>query len=135
MDVSVKKLFALCPANKAWGPEPINKSEINKAIQEARFFDPKTEPEGYIKTRKDHVERIAWFVKYGWTDPIQIDLFCYVGHIIIDGNHRACAAKFLKHKKIKAEISGAIDSLENCLMNKFNKKLKLAPQLVSTQKE
>ncbi len=51
------------------------------------------------KVRRDHIRRIAWFVKNGFQDPIDVDvgvpsLGYYNTHLIVDGNHRFAAALY-----------------------------------------
>jgi hypothetical protein len=58
--------------------------------------------------------RVAFFVKYGWSDPIEIDvgvpmLGCYLEWPVCDGNHRLAAAIYSGMPYIKAEISGQVD--------------------------
>jgi hypothetical protein len=62
-------------------------------------------------------QRIAWLVKHGWSDPIDIDvavpsLGCHVPWPVLDGNHRLAAAIFLGHKEILADVSGSLDFAE-----------------------
>lgn len=55
--------------------------------------------------RDDHAGRIRWLIENGWSDPIKIDLTCYIWPIV-DGNHRLAAAFFQNHKTIKAIVTG-----------------------------
>ncbi len=100
---------------RAWGHK-ITQREVRKAVAEGRLNPPYTDP--YVgrevvlaKTKRQHIERIAWFVVNGWYDPIGIDvgvpsLWCHVSHIIVDGNHRVCAAVIKRDKLIRAYASG-----------------------------
>ncbi len=61
----------------------------------------------------DHARRIAWFVRHGWSTPIDIDVgvpgFWVPGWCVMDGNHRLAAAFVLGHADIEAEVSGSVD--------------------------
>jgi hypothetical protein len=49
--------------------------------------------------RQMHVEKIAWFARYGFQQPLEVDvgipsMGCYVDWFVQDGNHRLAAAIF-----------------------------------------
>ena len=102
---------------------PITKAEVKKAICEKNFMnipwemaDVECAYEVVVSnkrhmTRKQHAARIGFFVTYGWTDPIEIDvgvpnLACYVDWIVEDGNHRLAAAFYMGNEYIEANVSG-----------------------------
>jgi len=63
------------------------------------------------EARQKHIQKIAYFVKNGFDNPIDIDvgvpsMNCYVSHMIEDGNHRLAAAIIRKDKIIKCSIMG-----------------------------
>ena len=88
-----------------------------EAVATNQLFDPKDEPKDFIKQRKHHIQRIAWFVKNGWHNPIDIDVGipgrCHVGHLITDGNHRAAAAIFRDETTILANVSGEVNEIDS----------------------
>ena len=58
-----------------------------------------------------HEARIAWLVKHGHEDTIQLDvgvpsLGCHVNWIVIDGNHRLAAAIYRGDETIDCTIGG-----------------------------
>ena len=52
---------------------PVTRDEIQVALDAGDLFPPDGKPTAEL-SRRQHVARIAWFVRYGWNDPIQIDL-------------------------------------------------------------
>jgi len=63
------------------------------------------------EARQKHIQKIAYLVKNGFDNPIDIDvgvpsMNCYVSHMIEDGNHRLAAAIIRKDKTIKCSITG-----------------------------
>lgn len=71
-------------------------------------------------SHNEHVARIAYLAVNGWNDAIQIDvgipsLQCYIGHIVIDGNHRLLAAAYRKDEFISADVSGSCSYAEEIL--------------------
>jgi hypothetical protein len=66
---------------------------------------------------QQHAARIAYLVKHGWDDNIDIDVgvpsLGAVGHWpYTDGNHRICAAILRGDTHIRAEVSGDVDYAE-----------------------
>jgi hypothetical protein len=65
------------------------------------------------RNRLWHARRIAWLMKKGWDDPIELDVgipsLGYYPYILTDGHHRLCAAILLGDLVIKAQVSGALD--------------------------
>lgn len=71
-------------------------------------------PDADIKNANSHIRRIAWLVKNGWSDPIDIDvgipgLGLHIDWPVTDGNHRLYAAIVREDLDIWAYISGSID--------------------------
>lgn len=65
------------------------------------------------ETAEYHIKRIAWLMKTGWYDPIQIDvgipdLGVFPEWYITDGNHRLYAAAARGDRRILAEVSGDV---------------------------
>jgi len=62
-----------------------------------------------------HHARIAWLARFGWQDPISIDVGCpslgVHGLCLQDGYHRLCAAIISKRTKILVEAGGEIDQM------------------------
>jgi hypothetical protein len=88
---------------------PITREEIADSI--ARGF-----PFGedlYERDREQHIDRIAYFVVHGWTDPIEMDLGCpSFGYLppwpVQDGNHRFAAAVYRGDTSIRASLGGEV---------------------------
>jgi len=79
---------------RQWGlTELITIKDIDQAIKEKKYRNK----ELWNLDRNYHIQRIAYFVKYGWENPIEIDKYC-----IVDGYHRLCAAIYRKDKTISA---------------------------------
>jgi len=61
----------------------------------------------------EHARRIAWLIKNGWEDSIDLDVgipsMGYYPYIVIDGHHRLCAAIMTGEAVIKAQVSGSLD--------------------------
>lgn len=59
-----------------------------------------------------HAQRVAYLVRYGWDDPIAIDVgiptMGFFPYPLTDGHHRVCAAIIRGDKEILAEISGDV---------------------------
>lgn len=61
-----------------------------------------------------HASRIAFLMKAGWADPMDIDvgipsMDCYPTWMWSDGNHRLAAAIMLNHQNIEANVAGDLD--------------------------
>jgi hypothetical protein len=60
-----------------------------------------------------HANRIAYLMRNGWDDPIDIDVgipsLGYYPYILTDGHHRLCAAILTGERFIKAQVSGSVD--------------------------
>jgi hypothetical protein len=69
--------------------------------------------------RRLHARKVAWFVRYGFQEPLQLDVGvpevgCSVRHVIQDGNHRFAAAVY-RHWRMSEDpwlpmqVSGSIN--------------------------
>lgn len=86
-------------------------------------FDYPSSPVEFAWRRKDHASRIAYFVRNGWTDPIQIDVGIpdtqfSSDWIIEDGNHRLAAA-FYMNACVLAAVSGPADAAWRLNLDEF----------------
>jgi hypothetical protein len=112
--LNLAKLVDRSDPFRAWGFElPIQVSEVLEVLKSEQLSSPGNP----AQTRMEHIQRIAWFVKHGWHDPIEIDvgvpeLHCHVDHVIIDGNHRAAAAVVRNDPTIQANASGVVHEIE-----------------------
>lgn len=70
--------------------DPITHDEIDDAIAEGLLNEPIFASESQPYPREWHIERIAWFVENGWSQPIELDLNALWP--VVDGNHRFAAA-------------------------------------------
>lgn len=117
--IPVDKLTAFSPfTNSVWAEvdKPITRKAVQKAIEMGRMLAP-VDVVLYGVTRASHIQRIAWFVRHGWGDPIEIDvgipsLSYYNDWFVIDGNHRHAAAIFRRESHILATIGGSLDYAE-----------------------
>lgn len=94
---------------------PVKREEIAKAIMLGELLHPDTPiRKGY---KGDHIKRIAWFVVYGWDEPIEVDVgipgMSLPSWPIYDGNHRLIAAIFRKDISIRGHFSGAVEYARN----------------------
>ena len=113
---SVRALGDPYAPRSPWGCRPITHSEVLAAVKDGRFCRKQHRVDWNSKglTRKEHIERIAFFVVHGSADPISIDvgvpaLGCHVAHPLQDGHHRLAAAILRGDKYINAEVSGQLD--------------------------
>ena len=118
IEISVPTLAELCNPLKdmVWSAGRVTRADVKLALRQndlrSESVDPSYAPRESL-SKQDHVARIAYLVKYGWNDPIQIDvgvpaLGVYVDWMIIDGNHRMAAAIYRNDSTISSEISGSI---------------------------
>lgn len=78
--------------------------------------------------REVHIQKIAWFVRHGFEQPIVIDvgvpsLRCHVDHMVQDGNHRFAAAVF----KLETMGIDALIPLAICGSESYAQELGLCP--------
>ncbi len=107
--VALRNPYSSCP----WGHSPIRPWEIRKAIAERRLRAKITDGWSGNFSRKENIERIAYFVVKGWRTPIGIDVgipglvFSHPG--LTDGYHRLAAAIFRKDSHIRAIVDGSLE--------------------------
>jgi hypothetical protein len=110
--------------NDVWRCGLVSMSMVAQALKEDLVYDyaqwqvainesPNQQP-----SAQQHAARIAYLVKNGWDDPIDIDVgvpsLGAVGHWpYTDGNHRICAAILRGDTHIRADISGDVDYAEH----------------------
>lgn len=124
LQVSVGRLQELCDPAKGdpWGFQ-ITPGEVAQAVEEGRFRATpwKSFPNQFTKEeRQYHIERVAYFVVNGWTDPIDLDvgvpsLGCYISWMILDGNHRFYAAVIRNDLAIHSTLSGDLNYAQEIL--------------------
>ena len=93
VNVKVKRLARRCNpfGQSPWGVQ-VRRIDVRRAIGEGRFeAKPGSE---------NHAARIAYLVKNGWKDAIEVDVGVpvmgyHVHWLVTDGNHRLAAAIFL----------------------------------------
>jgi hypothetical protein len=90
---------------------PVSLQYVREALEAERFRSEPWEP--WFGFRQ-HSERIAYLVRNGWNDPIELDigvpgLGCYVDWPVMEGNHRLAAAIYRHDEYILAKVSGDID--------------------------
>ena len=89
----------------------ITHAAVTEALAEDDLWPMPVETDAPVSV---HVARIAWFVRKGWHDPIQIDVGCpgFPGHReiwpVTDGNHRLAAAAYRGDPEIALEWGGSV---------------------------
>jgi hypothetical protein len=122
LEVQVDRLLEVCDPSKvtAWG-WVITPEEVVLAVKEDRLrSNPWNPTKPMMKERQYHIERVAYFVVHGWSDPIDIDvgvpsLGLNIGWVIQDGNHRFYAAVVQGYQSILATISGDLNYAQDLL--------------------
>ena len=117
LKIPVDRLKAVCnPLGECdiWSVgKPITVEMVDAAFVTGQL-NPNTNASEKLKTAKDHAARIAYLVKYGWSDAISLDigipsLNCYTDWMIDDGNHRVAAAIYRGDQYILAGVNGCND--------------------------
>lgn len=128
-NVPVSVLKKYCNPLKCWMEleAPITVAEVKKAL--------KNNEEELVETplaltmiwgknqvklenaRKNHIKKIAYFVKNEPIKPIGLDvgvpsLGCFVDYFIDDGNHRFAGSIIAKRKTIPCKISGSVEHIK-----------------------
>jgi hypothetical protein len=111
--VCVKRLGRRCNPFGAspWGVR-LTRADVRRALKEGRLAEA---PGG-----EDHAARIAYLVRKGWKDAIEIDvgvpvLGHHVGWLVTDGNHRLAAALYMGMESIEASVAGQMDHAKRIL--------------------
>lgn len=78
--------------------------------------------------REVHIQKIAWFVRNGFEQPIVVDvgvpsMGCHVDHMVQDGNHRFASAVF----KLECMGSDTLIPLAICGSESYAQELGLCP--------
>lgn len=62
---------------------------------------------------REHARRIAWFVRHGWSEPLDIDVgvpgLWVPRWCVMDGNHRLAAALVSRRSHVAAQVSGSVE--------------------------
>lgn len=88
---------------------PMTLEEIDAVLESGTEELPEETPPvsddsvGTPESRLAHARRIAWFVRNGFQEPLQVDvgvpsLGCYVSWMVQDGNHRLAAAIYRRER-------------------------------------
>lgn len=111
--VKVSQLEELCPVFNTdcnFLNKEITRYEIRDRIDSGYL---NSVPCTGIYSCYDHIGRIAYLAKNGWSDSIVLDVGIPGYHesewLIWDGNHRFAAAVYLQLEEIEVEFSGDID--------------------------
>lgn len=107
------KVLELCnPLRMSpWVAGRVTKTLVRECLKN-RWLCPS--PVGHNASADMHAGRIAFLVKNGWSDSIEIDvgipsMRCYVDWPVLDGNHRLAAAYLRGDDQISAMIGGDLD--------------------------
>ena len=118
LSISVKILKNI---NNPFRQNSYSKVDIRRALLRGKTRSDFIEEENrdYL-TNAYHIQRIAYFVKNGWNDPISIDVGVpALGFapfwIINDGNHRFAAAIYRDDPRITTVCAGSISLLKELL--------------------
>ncbi len=108
--VALRNPYSQCP----WTCSPIRPWEVRKAIAEKRLRAELTDVfQCRHYSRREHIERIAYFVVRGWRKPIAIDVgipgATDYSPNLTDGYHRLSAAIFRKDSHIRAIVDGSLE--------------------------
>lgn len=93
-----------------WVCIPFGRKEIAKSLK-ARLFESKPVPDDTVNCWP-HINRIAYLVCHGWSDPIVISVGVFNAELswpIIDGNHRLAAAIYRRDKQILVSVDGSLE--------------------------
>lgn len=116
MCVSVNKLVNVYnPLLNPWpGIEEISLLEIEEKLNSGIFLKPNDYNPFKPESKESHINRIVWYIKYGWEDdPIHVVFNKNNLCPIYDGIHRMCAAIYKKDEFIFANVEGSIDSIKS----------------------
>jgi len=106
-------------ASDIWETDgPISQEEVAEALEQDRLAPEPFDPVDWTQPREYHVERIAYLVRHGWEDPIEMDLgiptLQYVPlWPIEDGHHRFAAALYRGDDTILVDAAGETDWIES----------------------
>jgi hypothetical protein len=122
----VKRLIKMCDPLACWSeqPRPITHEEVNACLaaqNEALVETPLWTQILFGKSsvtaeenRTRHIQKIAYFVRHGFDDPISIDVgIPELGghgpeHLVDDGNHRLAAAAIRGDRVICVRVGGSV---------------------------
>jgi hypothetical protein len=103
--------------------EILTKGEVAQSVHSRNYkVEPYSHPGqcGEPWSHLDHASRVAYFVVFGWCEPIQVDVGVPdLGFMpqwpVSDGNHRLAAAIFAGLQVIDAEVSGDCELISQIL--------------------
>lgn len=119
--VDVSKLAALWNPFSAWREldgTSITRSEVEESINSKSYSLALTEmllsSEGMTSgelflARKRHIDKIAYFVVEGFSEPIDVEFFGDGSVAVNDGNHRLCATIIRGDRYILSLTGGFVD--------------------------
>ena len=92
-------------------PEKVTLQEITDCLAKGEEELVGTESSPWVRPHIDHkeahIKKISYFVKYGFTEPLSLDVgipgLCNVNWKVIDGNHRLASAIY-KQEVLKEEV-------------------------------
>lgn len=84
-----------------WGNgKPISIDEVNNALAAIDLLSP----EKKIRSRKDHIRRIAWYAAHGFGSPIKLSIKSLINIKVIEGEHQFRAALVRGDNLIKVDV-------------------------------
>lgn len=124
--IDVKKLQEYVNPLGCWAEleSPITKKEVLVCLlnnDEKLTYTPLHYENAFAKEnlskeecRKRHIQKIAFFIKNDFSDPISLDvgipeLNAYVSYYVDDGNHRLAASILKGKESVNAHIQGSVE--------------------------
>jgi hypothetical protein len=114
VDVDIDDLWSHSPAvHRVWVEQEgfILKHHVRHWLEKGLLEGDSYQEPGLEGVDHDwHVRRIAWLVKNGWSDPVEVTISANTrrGLDVLDGNHRLAAAIYMGHETIKVIVCGEI---------------------------
>ncbi len=123
--VATSTLVPHCNPFEGCWPElkkPLTFQDVQQALDtlaDEPYPQQAVEAGSQSQMRQQHARKVAWLVKHGFTEPLQVDvgvpsLGCVVSWLVQDGNHRLAAAVFRRETlnedpMLPVAISGSVD--------------------------
>lgn len=109
----VSRVLALCHPleDSPWDTEPVTKEMVAEALSLGLEVSHPIPSDAHARAQ---AARIAFLVRHGWDDAIEIDVGIpsmqfQVDWPVIDGNHRLAAAAYRGDADILASVGGCLD--------------------------
>ena len=116
-------MFAVDGCCDVWGTN-VTEEKVQRCLEQGNLLEipyqtwqwwgSKAQYGKYRSRHYNHAARIAYFVRNGWFDLIEMDVGCpalgfFPEELVPDGNHRLAAAYYRHNPTIKVDYSGEKD--------------------------